>query len=137
VGKGRTQFDHLAPRIVAAQKAGASLADACRENDISERTVKGWLTKGRKNPDSPYANFAFAIDFIREARDAPDSDEPVDDEEVQLHLSRAIRNGSVPAMKVWTDTYRKKGGGEGEEKKPADPLGKMDELAARRVGARA
>ena len=59
----------------------------------------------------------------------PSSDEPVDDAEVQLHLSRAIRNGSVPAMKVWIKTYRSKAAPAG---RPADPLAQIDELAAAR-----
>jgi transposase-like protein len=135
MGNGRTQFEQVSPGIVAAVKAGASLSDAAREHDVAERTVKGWLTKGRKDSGSRYANFAFVIDLIRELRDEPQPDEPVDDAEVQLHLSRAIRNGSVQAMKVWTDTYRKRDGDDGE--KPADPLAGLDELAARRAGARA
>lgn len=128
-----SEFEQASPGIVQAVKAGASLNDAAREAGITERTVKRWLTKGRADSESPYANFAFAIDFIREARDTPQSDEPVDDAEVQLHLSRAIRNGSVPAMKVWTDTYRRAGDPDGDEK-PADPLAGIDELAAKRAG---
>jgi predicted transcriptional regulator len=130
-----TDFDRLGPVVIAAVKAGATLAEAAQQAEITERTVKRWLSKGRSDSKSPYASFAFAIDFIRESREAPtEGDGPVDDEEVQLHLSKAIRNGSVAAMKVWTDVYRKQGDGDGDEK-PADPLAGLDELAARRASA--
>jgi predicted transcriptional regulator len=98
MGQG-TEFDGAGPVIIEAVKAGATLAEAAQQAKITERTIKRWLSKGRADSKSPYASFAFAIDFIRELREAPnEGDGPVDDEEVQLHLSKAIRNGSVAAM---------------------------------------
>lgn len=128
-----SDFERAAPVVIGAVKAGATIAEAAQQAEAAESTVKRWLTDGRREPNGPYGNFSFAIDFIREVRDNRDSsDQPVDDAEVQLHLSRAIRNGSVQAMKVWVDAYRKRGD---EDEKPADPLSGLDELAARRASA--
>jgi predicted transcriptional regulator len=134
MGQG-SEFERAAPVIIAAVKAGATVAEAAQQAEVPERTVKRWLTDGRRDASGPQGSFAFAIDFIREHREQTkaDSTEPVDDAEVQLHISAAIRGGSVPAMKLWTDVYRKRGN-DGDEK-PADPLGGLDELAAKRAAA--
>lgn len=126
----QTAFEAHRVTIMAALRAGASRVDAAREAGIASRTIDRWVARGRRDPDSTYGPFAAEVDRLREARQVPSSDEPVDDAEVQLHLSRAIRNGSVSAMKVWIDTYRRKQVGAG--KKSADPLAELDELAERR-----
>ena len=47
---------------------GLSLKDACRESDIREKTVKGWLTRGRKEDNGDYAEFAAAVDGVARTR---------------------------------------------------------------------
>ena len=134
MGAGRkSDFERVAPLVVAAVRSGATLGEAAASNGVAERTVKQWLTKGRRDPASGYASFATVIDFMREFRAETSKEEPVDDEEVLLHLSKAIRSGNVQAMKVYVDAYRKRGE-EGSEKKAPDALADVDELAKRRAG---
>lgn len=123
-------FEAHHAEILKALRAGASRVDAAREAGISSRSVDRWVERGRRDPEGVYAPFAVAVDTLIEGRRVPSPAEPVDDAEVQLHLSRAIRNGSVPAMKLWVSTYRSKR--EGAGKKSAKPLSAIDELAERR-----
>ena len=122
----RLSFEELAPQILASLKAGASVADAARFCGTREGTVKHWLSKGRREPESKYGDFAAEADAIRAKRELPMLDGPVDDAEVEMHLSRAIRNGSVPAMKLWLEVYRPKRKADGD---PVDPMAEFDKLA--------
>ncbi len=131
MGNG-SEFEKASPLIVDAVKGGATIAEAAQQAEITERTVKRWLTEGRRNSASPYANFSFAIDFIRESRSVDPADAERLDRDGMLHLlEQAARKGNVQAMKVWLDNHR--AGGD-EDEQSADPLAGVDELAARRVG---
>ena len=131
MGNG-SEFEKVSPVIVNAVKAGATIAEAAQQAEITERTVKRWLTEGRRDAASPYANFSFAIDFIRESRAVDPTDSERLDRDGMLHLlEQAARKGNVQAMKVWLDNH----GPDGDEgEKPGDPLAGIDELAAKRAG---
>ncbi len=108
--------------LLAAIRGGASLPDACSRVGISPHTVKSWLQRGRREEGTPHAAFAAAVDGAREASAV----EPMDDDEFQAHLDRAVRAGSVQAMKLWGELRSRRGD---QEERPVDAL---DELAGRR-----
>jgi IS30 family transposase len=108
---------------------GISLRDACREVGINEKTVKGWLTRGRKEGDGDYAEFAVAVDASRQ--EAAEAEAPMNGDELRLVVSRAAKNGSVQAQKLYWEMLR--AGEDPGEEEEADPLAELDELAERRV----
>lgn len=109
--------------------AGAGIRDAADAVGIREATVRVWLTKG--NAGNPrYVEFAKQVAKAREtARNRP---EPMDAEEYREHLDRAVRAGSVQAMKLWWEVN-----GTPHPEDPAaaapDPMQGLDELAERRA----
>jgi transposase len=111
---------------------GLSLKDACREVGLREKTVKGWLTRGRQEEGTDYAEFAAAVDSARE--EAEQKEQPLDEEELMLVASRAAKKGSVAAMKLVYEMLRAKKGDSGGESegKEFDDLEPDDELAPRR-----
>ena len=53
--------------------AGVSIAEASRATGLREKTVKDWLTKGRRKDGTDYADFAERIDQARsETVDRPE-----------------------------------------------------------------
>lgn len=90
--------------LIERTAAGVSLPDACRAADLRLTTVKGWITRGRRETDGPYAEFVAAIEQARqEAHDRPG---PMTRDELRLEVSRAARNGSVQAMKLMDEILR-------------------------------
>lgn len=90
--------------LIERTAAGVSLPDACRALDLRLSTVKGWITRGRREADGDHAEFVAALDAAREeARDRPG---PMTREELRLEVSRAARNGSVQAMKLMDEMLR-------------------------------
>lgn len=108
---------------------GLSLADAARQVEVSEKTARNYLSKGRKDPDSRYGKFAAAVDGAR--ADAAEREEPVDREELMLLLSRAARKGSVQAMQRLDDIFRREAGSDDPEESddPFEKLGGPIDLA--------
>jgi transposase len=93
---------------------GLSLADACRSVGVREATVKGWLTRGRREGSGDYAEFVAAIERAREAaRERPD---PMDADELARVVSEMARKGSVQAAKLRWDMLT---AAEGPDKEPA------------------
>jgi transposase len=108
--------------------AGVSMRDAARAVGIREKTVKGWLTRGRREETGDYADFAAAVEEVRAA--AKERAEPMDGDELAQVVSGMARAGSVQAAKLRWEMLRAPG--EAEEKAEADPLAEVDELARRR-----
>lgn len=108
--------------IVASVAAGASVADAARAAGTHPSTVKGWVTRGRREP-GPYAEFVADLDAAREGRE-PDG--PMTADEFRGHLDSAVRAGSVQAMKLWADRFLR------ADERPEPAAGVISELAAHR-----
>ena len=122
----RSQLEDLGGQLVGAMKAGLSLRDACRQVGVNENTARGWLRRGRQESEGPFADFAAAMEAAR-AVEAPFG--PMTEKELKLHIWRAVKRGSVQAMKLYAEILRH------EERRPpkTDSLGAVDELAARRA----
>lgn len=110
---------------------GLVLKDACRETGVREKTVKGWLTRGRKEDEGDYAEFAAAVDASRQ--DAVDFEEPMDEAELKLAVSRAAKKGSVAAQKLlWEMLRAATNDPADEDADPFDALDAEDEVAKKR-----
>ena len=83
--------------LLASLRDGSTLTEACHDAFIAENTVKTWLKRGRREDDTEFSAFAVAVDEAREAAAAS----VMDDAEFRAHLNRAVRKGSVVAMKLW------------------------------------
>lgn len=113
----KTKFTPENRAVVLAQvRVGVPFAAAARDLDIREKTAEGWLTRGRREAaeggDSDYVEFAKEIEVARAEHERA----VLTPEEFEKYLSRAVRGGSVQAMKLWADLHLKKPtGGAGEE----------------------
>ena len=77
--------------------AGLTLSEAVGHAGLPVQTVKNWLTRGRSEIGTEYAGFAVAVDAARDAA----ARAVMSDAEFQGALNRAVRAGSVSAMKLW------------------------------------
>lgn len=110
--------------------AGLSVRNAADAVGLNEKTLKTWITKGRRQQDGDYASFVAQIEEAREiARNRP---EPMDEEELAIVVSEAARAGNTQAMKLRWEMLGGKKPAE-DEPKPADPLEALDELAKKRA----
>ena len=114
--------------LIERTAAGLSLPDACQAVQIREATVKGWLTRGRQEPEGEYAEFVAAIDAARE--DAQSRPEPMDEAELLAVMSGLARRGSVNAGKVVLAILRRRSGDDSIDRRVAQA---EDELALRRA----
>lgn len=106
--------------------AGVSLSDACRAVGVREATVKGWISRGRREPGGEYGKFVEALEEARAvARARPG---PMDADELAQVVSNMARAGSVQAARLRWEMLRTEGGD--EDSGPAD---EFDELKARRA----
>ncbi len=109
---------------------GATVEEAARAADLSTKTLKRWLTRGRRE-DGEFAEFTAAVENAREqARNRPD---PMTPEEHRLVVSESARNGSVQAMKLYWEMICADRDEDAAEEAPTDPLEALDELAAKRA----
>lgn len=102
-------------------RAGLSIPEVAKSIGVSEPTLKGWITRGRKETEGPYREFNAQVGEARES--AKMAEAPVDLDELRLIVSRAARRGSVTAMKLAHDMLRD---GDEPPPPPADPLGEFD-----------
>jgi len=90
--------------LIERAAAGVSLRDACRALDVRASTVKGWITRGRREAEGAYADFVGALEEARqEARDRPG---PMTRDELRCEVARSARAGSVQAMKLAWEMLR-------------------------------
>jgi hypothetical protein len=99
--------------ILARLEAGVSFKDAAIAEGVKPETARSWLTRGRGESDGPYADFALAVEESRAKAEAEAAKE-MTPEEFEEHLSAAIRNGSVQAMKLWHEIRLAEKGGDGD-----------------------
>src|SRR5215218_8169343 len=94
----RTRFtSETRGAVLEALRAGLTLSEAARGADLPEGTLKGWLTRGRAESGTDHAMFAAAVDAAREGASLAD----LTDAEFRACVNRAVRAGSVQAMKLW------------------------------------
>ncbi len=119
--------------VIERFSIGMNLREVAVAVDLSEQTLRGWLTRGRKAESGEYAAFARAVDDAKaEAAARP---EPLTEDEHRRLVAEACRKGSVAALKLaWEMICADRNADEAEETE--DPLAAIDELAERRRAAR-
>lgn len=101
---------------------GLTNADVARGIGVSAPTLKGWITRGRKEPEGDYSDFAAAVEVARAL--AEEAELPLDEDELKLHVAKAARKGSVAAMKLAWEIIRASTDPKGEGS--GDPLDALD-----------
>ena len=117
--------------ILESVSAGASIADAARAAGVREGTLKGWITRGRREPSGPYTAFAASIERARSDAQARPGQMTAD--EFRAQLERAVRSGSVTAMKLWSDLFLVDDDDQADA--PVSPIVLLADRARRRGGA--
>ena len=85
-----------------------------------------WLTRGRREPESKFAAFLAAVETAPAAPDVKD-DGPMGMDEFRVVVSRAVRRGVIPAMRLYWQMLRAdRAAGQSRQ---ADALAFADELA--------
>jgi len=125
-----SRFDEVAGQIVGAVRAGVTLDAACRQASVSIHTAQTWAKRGQKEPEGRYGGFARDLEAARGRTPPPRED--MTWAEFEACLAKAIRGGSVQAMRVYASIHRP--GEAPEEPAEADPFREVDELAQRRAG---
>ncbi len=123
----RSRFEQVAGQLVGAVRAGATLDAAAAQASVSVHTARDWARKGRGEPEGRYGRFAADLAAARERPACLESSE-MDWAEFESHLAKAVRAGSVQAMRVYASLHRPDGVAEVE----GDEFARFDELATRR-----
>lgn len=111
--------------------AGCTVPDAASAVGVREKTLKNWLTQGRRDPGGVHGEFADAVDVAR--RDARCRPEAMTEEEHRVAVSDACRRGNVQALKLYWEMLLADRDVDDVAAEPVDPLGAADELAERRA----
>lgn len=115
-------------KAIAAAAKGLNLRECAAAAGVKYPTLRSWLYRGRKEEDGTYAAFAAEFDEIRERA----LRRPLTRADFTGELARAVRAGSVQAMKLWWEMNRD-GEDEDEASKDETPKPGFDELASRRT----
>jgi hypothetical protein len=109
--------------------AGLTLREAAERARVPIQTVRNWITRGNAESGTDHALFALAVDQAREVSSRAD----MDDAEFMGHLSRAVRAGSVHAMRLWWRVNHGQGpkaDADDDEDGEPDPFSALDQLDA-------
>src|SRR5436190_4380449 len=112
------QFKSHGEAVLEDRVAGLTEEEAAQKREISPRTIRYWLQRGRQAPYGPYGDFAKAVHKARrERRLPPGAERPLDRDELLLVVSRSARKGNVQAQRLMWEIIN-----------TADPLELDDEL---------
>lgn len=84
--------------ILARLELGVSFTDSATAAGVKVSTAKGWLARGRQDPDGAYGEFAQAVEVARETGKAT---EPGDAAELRRRVWTMVESGSVEAAKLY------------------------------------
>lgn len=130
------RFERAAPVLVEAFAAGCSTRDAACAAGVGERTVKRWLTDGRRDPAGRYGAFAAAVAGAR-AR-AVEPGPPLDAHELAVLVSEQARKGNTAAMRLrWQMLQAEREAAAPEAPAEPDVFAEFDRLGESRMPGRA
>ena len=105
--------------IVQSVRGGLTIAESAERAGVAAQAVRHWLSRGRGEIGTEHAAFAAAVDDARAAA----SHAPMSDREFRGHLAKAVRGGSVGAMRLW---WRTRSEDELDADLPDDPFTGLD-----------
>lgn len=105
--------------IIRSVRSGLTIAESAERAGVAAQTVRHWLSRGRGEIGTEHAAFAAAVDDARAAA----SHAPMSDREFRGHLARAVRNGSVGAMRLW---WRTRSEDELDDERELNPFAELD-----------
>ena len=123
---GQDTFDSVSHQVAALMARGCTATEAAAAVGVSPRTLRRWIERGRRDPESRYAGFVAAV----EAAAPLEAAGPMSLDEFKLLVARAIRRGSVPAMQVYLRLRELERGQPPSDARAGDPFAFADELAA-------
>lgn len=130
----RGRFAEAAPVLVDAFAAGCSTRDAASAAGVGERTVKRWLTDGRRDPAGAFGSFARAVEDARTR--AVEAGPALDAHELAVLVSEQARKGNTAAMRLrWQMLQAEREAAEPDV--PADPFAVFDRIGTSREPGRA
>lgn len=98
--------------VAAALRSGVALEAVADAEGVSATTIRGWLRRGRREPDGSFA------EFLRAATPAVEADAPMSVAEVERVLAEVIRSKkSVAACVAWLRLH-----GQDQSQAGDDPL---------------
>jgi hypothetical protein len=117
--------------LLARLELGVPFADAALAAGVRPETARSWLTRGRREGDGPYGEFAQAVDEAREV--AGSRPVPMDEVKLAEVVSGLARTGSVQAAKLRWQMLRAERTGplEGDVMDHLDELGRLSGLRGR------
>jgi transposase-like protein len=102
--------------VAAALRSGVSLEAVADAEGVSATTIRGWLRRGKREPDGVFG------EFLRSAEPSVHDDGPMTVAELERHLTQVIREKkSVAAMVVWLRLH-----GQDREGVADDPFAEFD-----------
>jgi transposase-like protein len=111
-----SKFADVSSGVAAALRSGVSLEAAAEAEGVSATTVRGWLRRGRREPDGEFGV------FLRASEPAVDGEGPMTVAELERHLTSVIREKkSVAAMVAWLRLH-----GQDQAPVPDDPFTEFD-----------
>jgi hypothetical protein len=104
---------------------GLTIAEAAKAAGVAAKTVKNWLTRGRKEGDGPYADFVISVDEARAEHQAKEV--PMSYDELKLAVSKSAQSGSAQSQKLYFEMLqREKREGNEPGQDNNDPFGDSD-----------
>jgi hypothetical protein len=111
-------------RFLTLLEAGRNVEEACADVGVSRSTISKWAARGRSGEDTDAAAFAERFDAVREGH----TDASLTEADVLRLVERAARRGSVTAMKVLLDRFRRQAESKGGRSE-FDALDEFDRVA--------
>jgi hypothetical protein len=104
---------------------GLTIAEAAKGAGVAAKTVKNWLSRGRKEGEGPYADFVISVDEARAEHASREA--PMTYDELKLAVSKSAQNGSAQSQKLYFEMLqREKREGDENGQSGDDPFGDSD-----------
>ena len=123
-----SRVDEVGPAVLAALDGGATVAEAAVLGEIPEDTLRTWIKRGRRAPESRFGEFARTVDAARRLPEYDPTAPLPTREELLARLAEQARAGSVRACEVLLKLIPP----ESEVPLAPEPFAETDQLAERR-----
>ena len=119
-----TKFSDVSERVARLLREGFTVEAAAQDAGVAPTTVRSWIRRGKRDPDSAYGRWLASFDGAIEAYDVTstkllkmqldeleqaEKQDRMTVEEAERHLEAAVRKGSVGALKLWFERHDRDG----------------------------